>query len=160
MLEIYQTIGRGKADSMFSLLADPLTVFGPRRADATITRADALVALGKLVDPKAKKHAQLRSGGLSVVVSQGGRSAWAFDLVNVDGRLLAATAVLSNTGDLWSVTAATLATVPPAGGSRPVHARCGRAAGRRRPPRSIPQRRSWSRSGSAAWSTSTSGART
>ena len=112
MLEIYQTIGRGKADSMFSLLADPLTVFGPRRADAAITRADALVALGKLVDPKAKKHAQLRSGGLSVVVSQGGRSAWAFDLVNVDGRLIAATAVLSNTGDLWSVTAATLATVP------------------------------------------------
>jgi ketosteroid isomerase-like protein len=114
VLEIYQTIGRAKTDSMFSLLADPLTVFGPRRADATATRADALVALGKVVDPKAKKHAQLRSGGLAVVVSQGGRSAWAFDLVNVDGRLVAATAVLSNTGDLWSVTAATLAAVPTA----------------------------------------------
>jgi ketosteroid isomerase-like protein len=110
--EIYQTLGHGKTDSLFSLLADPLIVFGPRRGDATTTRADALIALGKIVDPKAKKHAQLRSGGLAVVVSQGGRSAWAFDLVNFDGRLVAATAVLANTGDVWSVTAVVLGAVP------------------------------------------------
>lgn len=87
-------------------------MFGPRRSDATATRADALIALGKIVDPKAKKHAALRSGGLAVVVSQGGRSAWAFDLVNFDGRLVAATAVLTNTGDLWAVNAAVLGAVP------------------------------------------------
>ena len=97
---------------MFSLLSDPLIVFGPRRGDAMATRADALVALGKVVDPRAKKHAQLRSGGLAVVVSTGGHSAWAFDLVNIEGRLVAATAVLVNAGGLWSVSAAALAAVP------------------------------------------------
>jgi ketosteroid isomerase-like protein len=97
---------------VFSLLSDPLIVFGPRRTDAMTTRADALLALGKIVDPRARKHAPLRSGGLSIVVSQGGHSAWAFDLVNFDGRLIAATAVLTSTGDLWSVTAAALGAVP------------------------------------------------
>lgn len=110
--EIYQTIGRGKTDSLFSLLSDPLVVFGPRRGDAMLTRADALVAIGKVIDPKAKKHAQLRSGGLEVVASEGGHSAWVSDVINVDGQLLAATAVLSNTDDLWSLTAASLAETP------------------------------------------------
>jgi ketosteroid isomerase-like protein len=90
-------------------------VFGPRRTDAMLTRADALVALGKVLDPKApkvKKHAQLRSGGLEVVASEGGHSAWVFDVINVDGQLLAATAVLSNTDDIWAVTAAAIAETP------------------------------------------------
>jgi ketosteroid isomerase-like protein len=112
--EIYATIGRGKTDSLFSLLSDPIIVFGPRKRDAMATRADALVALGKVVDPRAKKHAQLRSGGLAVVASEGGHSAWAFDVINVDGQLLAVTAVLSNVGDLWAVSAAAVAEVPTA----------------------------------------------
>jgi ketosteroid isomerase-like protein len=110
--EIYETIDRGSSDSMFSLLSDRLVVFGPRRTDAALTRADALVALGKVIDPKAKKHAQLHPGGVEVVTSEGGHSAWAFDLIRVDGQLLAATAVLSNTDDIWAVTAAALATMP------------------------------------------------
>ncbi len=89
-------------------------MFGPRKLDAMATRADVLVALGKVLDPKAKKHPPLRSGGLAVVASQGGHSAWAFDVVNVDGQLMAVTAVLSNTGDLWAVTAAAVAAVPTA----------------------------------------------
>jgi ketosteroid isomerase-like protein len=113
--EIYQTLGRGKTDSLFSLLTDPLVVFGPRRIDATASRADALVALGKVIDPKApkaKNHAQVRSGGLTVVASEGGHSAWAFDVVNLDGQLMAVTAVLSNTDDIWAVTAAAIAATP------------------------------------------------
>ena len=112
MLEIYQTIGRGKTDSLFSLLSAPLVVFGPRRIDAAISRSDALVALGKVVDRKAKTHAQLRSGQLSVVASPGGHSAWAFDVVSVAGQALAVTAVLTNTDDLWSVAAVAVATMP------------------------------------------------
>jgi ketosteroid isomerase-like protein len=84
-----------------------------------LTRSDALVTLGKLIEPtqgrkapKAKQHARLRSGGLAVVASEGGHSAWAFDVITIDGQLLAATAVLSNTDDLWAVTAAALATMP------------------------------------------------
>jgi ketosteroid isomerase-like protein len=110
--EIYQTIGRGKTDSLFSLLTDPVVVFGPRRMDAAASRSDALVALGKVIDPKAKKHAQVRSGGLAVVASEGGHSAWAFDVVHLDGQPLAVTAVLSNIDDLWAVTAAAIAATP------------------------------------------------
>jgi ketosteroid isomerase-like protein len=115
VVEIYRTLDRGKTDSMFSLLSDPLIVFGPRRGDAMTTRADALVALGKIIDPKAKKRTAMRSSGLSVVVSQGGHSAWAFDVVNFEGQSVAVTAVLSNTSDLWSVSAAALAALPSAG---------------------------------------------
>jgi hypothetical protein len=109
--EIYRTLDRGKPDSMFSLLSDPLIVFGPRRGDAMTTRADALVALGKVIDPRARKRS-VRSSALSVVVSQGGHSAWAFDIVQFEGQPVAVTAVLSNTGDLWAVGAAAVATLP------------------------------------------------
>lgn len=78
------------------------------------TRADALVALGKVVDPRAKRRATLRSSGLAVVVSPGGHSAWAFDVVSFEGQSIAVTAVLSNTADLWSVTAAALGATPSA----------------------------------------------
>jgi ketosteroid isomerase-like protein len=112
--EIYKTVDSGKTDSLFSVLSDSLVVFGPRRTDATITRSDALVALGKVIDPKTKKHAQLHSGGLDIVTSEGGHSAWVFDVIHVDGHAFAATAVLSNTDDIWSVTAAALAETPSA----------------------------------------------
>jgi ketosteroid isomerase-like protein len=49
-----------------------------------------------------------------VVASEGGHSAWAFDVVILDGQPLAATAVLSNTDDLWAVTAAAIAATPSA----------------------------------------------
>lgn len=120
--EIYETIDHGKTDSMFSLLTDSLVVFGPRRTDAMQSRADALVALGKVIDskapkpdskaPKGKKHQSLRSGGLEVVTSEGGHSAWAFDVIQVDGQPLAVMAILSNTDDLWAVTAAAIAATP------------------------------------------------
>ena len=72
-------------DSLFSLLEDTLVVFGPRKKDGLATRTDALVALGDAIDPKAKKKVSLRSGGLEVVSSSGGRSAWAFDSVTAGG---------------------------------------------------------------------------
>jgi ketosteroid isomerase-like protein len=117
--EIYATIERGNTDSLFSLLADPIVVFGPRRTDAVLSRSDALVTLGKILDAKTepkpakgKKHAPLHSGGLEVVASEGGHSAWVFDVIRIDGQQLAATAVLSNTDDLWTVIAASLAETP------------------------------------------------
>lgn len=109
--EIYDTINRGKPDNLFSLLNDPLTIFGPRRVDATVTRSEALVALGKVVDPKAKP-AQLRSGSLGVIASTGGHSAWAFDVVSVEGQPMAMMAVLTNDNDLWALSAASLARTP------------------------------------------------
>lgn len=87
--------------------------FGPRRTDATTTRSDALVALGDAVEAKGKKQrAKLRSSGVEVNVAQGGHSAWAFDVLQLDSHQLAVTAILANTDDLWAVTAASLAETP------------------------------------------------
>ncbi|MGE5181010.1 MAG: nuclear transport factor 2 family protein, partial [Acidobacteriota bacterium] len=87
-------------------------VFGPRRADVFGTRADALVALKQVVDPKAKKKPALHSTALSVVPSPGGRSAWAVDIVETEGESLAVTAILSNADDIWLVNVAALARTP------------------------------------------------
>lgn len=111
VVEIYEIIGRGRTDSLFSLLTDPMTVFGPRKLDAALTRSDALVALSKVIDPKTRRPT-LRSAALDVVTSPGGRSAWMFDVVGVSGQSMVITAVLSNNDDIWAVTAATIAEIP------------------------------------------------
>jgi ketosteroid isomerase-like protein len=113
--EILETLGRGNKDSLFSLLEDSLIVFGPRRTDAASNRTDALVALGAVIDPKTKKKLALRSSKLEVVASEGGRSAWAFDVISVDGEPHAVTAILSNADDLWQVEAAMVAATPSRG---------------------------------------------
>lgn len=112
VVEIYDTVSRGKTDSLFSLLSERLVVFGPRAADAMMTRSDALVALGKVVDPKAKRHAAVHSGGLDVITSPGGHSAWMFDVVSAGVDRLAVIAVLTNSDELWAVSAAALAETP------------------------------------------------
>ncbi len=110
--EIYETLGRGNKDSLFSLLDDSLVVFGPRKSDALANRTETLVALGELIDPKTKKKLALRSGSLEVVASAGGRSAWAFDVVTIAGEPHAITAILINTDDIWQVNAAVIAHTP------------------------------------------------
>jgi hypothetical protein len=109
--EIYQTIGSGDTDGLMSLLVDPLVVFGPRRGDAMGTRADALVALREHIDPRKNKP-DLKSEGLEVVTSPGGHSAWVFDTLDVAGKPMALTAILTNADDMWQVDAATLAATP------------------------------------------------
>ena len=110
--EIYESIGHGDTDGLMSLLSDPLVVFGPRRGDSMGTRADALVALKAQIDPKAKNKPALKSGSLEVVTSPGGHSAWAFDVIDVAGRPMALTAILTNADDIWQVHAAALAETP------------------------------------------------
>jgi ketosteroid isomerase-like protein len=110
--EIYQAISRAKPDNLFSVVDEKLIVFGPRKGDALGTRTDALVALGKVVDSKSKEHTQVRSGELAVVASPGGRSAWAFDVVNVDGTPLAVIAIMSSEDDFFRLTAAAMAHTP------------------------------------------------
>ncbi len=111
--EIYQTISRAKPDNLFSIVAEELIVFGPRKSDALGNRTDALVALGKLINPKAEQHAQVRSGDLSVTASPGGRSAWAVDVVNVEGTPMAVVAIMSSEDDFFRLTVAALAHTPP-----------------------------------------------
>src|SRR4029077_14869596 len=104
-----EDIGQADTDSLQPPLAPQLVVFGPRRADMLGSRADALVALKAVVDPKQKAKSALHSGGLAVVPSPGGRSAWAVDVVEVGGMQIAMTAVLTNADDIWLLDA-----VPPA----------------------------------------------
>lgn len=112
--EIYDTLGRGNKDSLFTLLDDSLIVFGPRGPDMLGTRADALVALGQVVDPKAKKKLSIRSGKLAVVPAPGGRSALAFDAASINGQPHTVMAVLTNANDLWLVEAVAVARAPAA----------------------------------------------
>ncbi|MFT3692860.1 MAG: nuclear transport factor 2 family protein [Kofleriaceae bacterium] len=110
--EIYDTIDHSDTDGLMTLFAEPLIVYGPRKSDTHATRADALVALKSVMDPKKKKTAHIGSGQLTIVASPGGRSAWAFDIVDVAGQPMALTAVLSNAEDVWQVSAAALAETP------------------------------------------------
>jgi len=113
--EIYQTLNRStNTDSLMALLAEPLVVFGPRRTDAHASREDALVAMREIMDARGKdKKTSVSSGGLAVVASPGGLSAWAVDVVEVEGAPMAITAVLTNDDDIWVVAAAALARTPP-----------------------------------------------
>jgi len=104
--EIYDALNRGKKDNLMALLDDSLIVLGPRKTDGLAARTDALVALGDTFDPK--KKTVLESGSLDVVVSPGGRSAWAFDVIEVDGHPVAVMAILIDNDDIWQVDVANL----------------------------------------------------
>ncbi len=107
--EIYESIGHSDTDSLMTLAVDPLVVYGPRKGDVHATRADALVALKDVV---GKQKRAVKSADLAVVASPGGRSAWAVDVIDIGGQPFAITAVLSNIGDVWQVSAADLAETP------------------------------------------------
>jgi ketosteroid isomerase-like protein len=109
--EIYQSIQQADTDGLMTLFAVPLVVYGPRKTDAHANRADVLVALKAVVDPKKKKPT-VKSGQLTIVASPGGHSAWAFDVVEVAGQQMTLTAVLSNADDVWQVSVAALAATP------------------------------------------------
>ncbi|HEY5927751.1 MAG TPA: nuclear transport factor 2 family protein [Kofleriaceae bacterium] len=97
-----------------ALLAEPLVVFGPRRTDQIATRTDAVVALRATFDAMGKDaKPSLRTDELSVVASPGGNSAWAADLMDVEGKAMSAVMVLSNDDDFWVVVAASVAHTPP-----------------------------------------------
>ncbi len=110
--EIYGAISRAKPDNLFSVVDEDVIVFGPRTQDAHVNRTDALVALGEVVDPRADKHAQLRAGPLAVVPAKGGRSAGAFDVVDVDGSPMAVTAILSSEDEFFRLPVAAVARTP------------------------------------------------
>jgi len=114
VIEIYETLGRGNTDSLFTLLNDSLMVFGPRSSDMLGTRADALVAIGQVVNPKAKKQLAIQSDYLEVVPAPGGHSAVAVDVASINGQPHVVMAVLTNFKDLWLVDAVAVAHTPAA----------------------------------------------
>jgi len=112
--EIVQSVEHAKTDGLMALLAEPLVVFGPRRTDASQSRTDALVALRATFDAMGKDaKPSVKSGGLNVVASPGGNSAWVVDVMDVEGKPMSAMMVLSNDDDFWVVVAAGIAHTPP-----------------------------------------------
>ncbi len=96
-----------------ALLTEPLVVFGPRRTDQLTSRTDALVALRTTFDAMGKDaKPSFRTDTLNVVASPGGNSAWAVDVVDVEGKPMSAIMVLSNDDDFWVVVAAAVAHTP------------------------------------------------
>jgi len=91
-----------------------VVVFGPRPLDAMATRSDALVALGKIVDPKAKKARRGALGWTRYVVTlarrppRRGRA----DVVSVGGQRLAVTGRADQQRRHLGVSAAVLAETP------------------------------------------------
>lgn len=110
--EIYDSLGRGNTDGLYTLLDPELIAFGPRKTDL-LARADALIALGEIVDRRTKKGA-VKPGKREVVAAPGGRSAWVFDLASVHGEPVPVIAVLDNADDLWLVSAIAIARAPAA----------------------------------------------
>jgi len=105
--EIYRSLRRGNPDGIQPLLSAELFVAGPGAGDVFVGRADAVLALSKALDV-GRKH-RLTSRGLRVVAAPGGRSAWASDQIDVDGRAYTVTVVLASVDDLWIATALQIA---------------------------------------------------
>jgi SnoaL-like domain len=101
--EIYDELRRGNVGSVQSLLAPEVFVVGPGAADVFTSRSDAVVALAGFLR-EGDRH-KLSSRALKVSSAPSGHSAWASDLVEVDGVTCTVTAVLAETDGLWTVVA-------------------------------------------------------
>jgi hypothetical protein len=101
--EIYQSLRRGKVDSVQTLLATDVLVVGPGVGDVYVNRTDLVVALADAFS-YGDKH-RLSSRGLQISVAPGGRSAWVVDRLRVDGVSCRVTALLAEVDDLWVVVA-------------------------------------------------------
>ena len=102
--EIYGNLRRGNLDGMQNLLVPQPLVIGPGGESFT-SASQAAVAVVAAV-PR-KKH-KLRSRGLEIEPSPGGRAAWAADAIDLDGVRYRLSAVLVEDGGVWAVAAVQL----------------------------------------------------
>lgn len=103
LAEAYQGVKRSNAPGMMSLLAPDVFVAGPRHGDVGVERSAALVALGDALG--GKKAHKLRSTKLDVGAAPDGRSAWAVDQIDVDGKPYVVVALAAELDGMWALTA-------------------------------------------------------
>jgi hypothetical protein len=103
LAEAYQSVKRNNAPGMMSLLAPDVFVVGPRHADVGLERSAALVALGDAIS--SKKPHKLRSTKLEYGAAPDGRSAWAVDQIELDGKPFIVVALAAELDGLWALTA-------------------------------------------------------
>lgn len=101
--EAYQSVKRNNAPGMMSLLAPDVFVAGPRHGDVGLERSAALVALGDAIS--SKKPHKLRSTKLEYGAAPDGRSAWAVDQIELDGKPFVVTALAAELDGMWTLTA-------------------------------------------------------
>jgi ketosteroid isomerase-like protein len=105
--EIYESLGHGDAAGTLGLLAPELLVVGPGPQTVYVDKSAAVVALTDAFDGLAKH--KVKSKSLVVFAAPRGHSAWAVDKVTVDGETYLMAAVLTESDDLWVVTAVSVA---------------------------------------------------
>jgi hypothetical protein len=131
--EAYQSIKRSNAPGMMSLIAADAFVGGPRQGDVGVERSAALVALGDAL--RVKKAHKVRSAKLRVGSAPDGRSAWAVDRVDVDGKPYVVVALAAEIDGLWALTTVHVAGVSKSATApaAPLPAWSGEASGAHRP---------------------------
>jgi len=102
LAEAYQGVRRSNAPGMMSLAAPDIFVAGPRHADIGLERSAALVALDDAI--RAKKAHKVKSVKLDVGAAVDGRSAWAVDQIDVDGKGFVVVALAAELDGLWALT--------------------------------------------------------
>ncbi len=102
LAEAYQGVRHSNAPGMMSLAATDVFVVGPRHADIGLERSDALVALGDAIG--GKKTHKVRSVKLDVGAAPDGRSAWAVDQIDIDGKPFIVVALAAELDGLWALT--------------------------------------------------------
>lgn len=107
LAEAYQSVKFGNAPGMMSLLAADVFVAGPRHGDVGVERSAALVALGDAIS--GKKTHKLRSTKLEYGAAPDGRSAWAVDQIELDGKPFVVVALAAELDGLWALTAVQVA---------------------------------------------------
>ncbi len=105
--EAYQGVKRSNAPGMMSLLAIDVFVAGLRHGDVGLERSAALVALGDALG--ARKTHKVRSTKLDVGAAIDGRSAWAVDQIDVDGKPFVVVALAAELDGLWVLTSVEVA---------------------------------------------------
>ncbi len=103
LAEAYQGVRRSNAPGMMSLAAPDIFVAGPRHGDLGLERSAALVSLDDAI--RVKKAHKVKSVKLAVGASIDGRSAWAVDQIDVDGKGFVVVALAAELDGLWALTA-------------------------------------------------------
>lgn len=108
--EIELGLLHGDATGLAPLCATDLAAFGPRVGDDRRPRSDTLMALGAALPGKRHK---VKIRDLQIDSADDARSAWLTELVELDGRRHAVTAVVAEVDGMWLVTAVMVGALVP-----------------------------------------------
>jgi ketosteroid isomerase-like protein len=101
--EVYGSLRRGSTDGLLPLVDPNVVVVGPGPGDVFVDRAEAIVALAKIVE-QGEEH-DVESKSLFVMASPDGHAAWATDVVVIDRKTYSIGIILVEADELWAISA-------------------------------------------------------